>query len=59
MRAVEASGATGSGEQGKTPGERMQTILELQELALEAANAAPELEFASTISSVSCTWIMD
>jgi len=37
----------------------MHTILELQELTLEAANAAPELEFASTISSNSCTWIMD
>jgi hypothetical protein len=36
----------------------MHTILELQELTLEAANAAPELEFASTISSNSCTWII-
>lgn len=35
----------------------MQTILELQELTIEAVNADPELEFASLISSVSCTHI--
>ena len=37
----------------------MQTILELQELTIDAANAVPELEFASTISSNSCTWVME
>jgi hypothetical protein len=37
----------------------MQTILELQELTTEAVNAVPELEFGSTISSNSCTWIME
>jgi hypothetical protein len=37
----------------------MHTILELQELTTEATDAAPELEFASTISTNSCTWIID
>lgn len=36
----------------------MQTILELQELTIEAVNAESELEFASLISSNSCTWII-
>ena len=37
----------------------MQSILELQELTTEAVNAVPELEFASTISTNSCTWIFE
>lgn len=37
----------------------MQTILELQEMSLDAVNAVPELEFPSTISSNSCTWFME
>jgi hypothetical protein len=36
----------------------MQSILELQELTIDRASDVPELEFASAISSNSCTWIM-
>jgi hypothetical protein len=37
----------------------MHSILELQELTVEAADTAPELEFISTISTNSCTFIFE
>lgn len=37
----------------------MQAILELQELTAESGNTVPELEFGSTISSNSCTFIFE
>jgi hypothetical protein len=37
----------------------MQSILELQELTIDAGDTVSELEFASTISTNSCTWIFE